>query len=94
NINFNMNLIFFKDYANIVGAIPVLNYIILGDENRVETKININGSLDNPTIATNLTTDTFNIPSNIVKRVINSPVRFFDNINNLEKEDSKSIIMK
>ncbi|WP_458411035.1 YhdP family protein [Aliarcobacter butzleri] len=94
NINFNMNLIFFKDYANIVGAIPVLNYIILGDENRVETKININGSLDNPTIATNLTTDTFNIPSNIVKRVINSPVRFFDNINNLEKEDSKIIIMK
>jgi len=94
NINFNMNLIFFKDYANIVGAIPVLNYIILGDENRVETKININGSLDNPTIATSLTTDTFNIPSNIAKRVINSPVRFFDNINNLEKEDSKSIIMK
>ncbi|MFW3328029.1 AsmA-like C-terminal domain-containing protein, partial [Aliarcobacter butzleri] len=94
NINFNMNLIFFKDYANIVGAIPVLNYIILGDENRVETKININGSLDNPTIATNLTTDTLNIPSNIAKRVINSPVRFFDNINNLEKEDSKSIIMK
>lgn len=55
-------------------------------EIRVETRININGSLDNPTIATNLTTDTFNIPSNIAKRVINSPVRFFDNINNLEKK--------
>ncbi|PUE64553.1 DUF3971 domain-containing protein [Arcobacter lacus] len=94
NLDLNINLIFFKDYANVVGAIPVLNYVILGDENRVETRININGDLENPTIGTNLTTDTFNIPTNILKRVINSPVRFFDNINNLEKEDSKSIIMK
>lgn len=38
NINFNMNLIFFKDYANIVGAIPVLNYIILGDRNKSRNK--------------------------------------------------------
>lgn len=93
NLDFNLNVIFFKDYANIVGAIPVLNYILLGDENRVETKVNIFGDLNNPTISTNLTKDTINIPTNIIKRVINSPARLFNNINNLENEENSSLIM-
>ena len=41
-------MIFFKDYSKIVNYIPVFNYILLGDEKRVDTEVIISGTLDEP----------------------------------------------
>lgn len=73
-----IKLIFLKDYSKIVGMIPVVNYVLLGDNNRVETEVNLEGSLDNPELSTNLTKDTITAPMNIGKRILNSPVKLFD----------------
>ncbi|AXX89723.1 AsmA family protein (DUF3971 domain) [Arcobacter suis CECT 7833] len=91
-IDSNIKLIFFKDYSKIVGMIPVVNYVLLGNNNRVETEVNLKGSLDNPEISTNLTKDTINIPMNIGKRIFNSPSMIFDfirGIDTLEDEEIK-----
>lgn len=86
----NIKLIFLKDYSKIVGAIPVVNYVLLGDNNRVETEVNLNGNLDNPEITTNLTKDTISVPMNIGKRIINSPSMLFDFIKGIgSKEEEK-----
>jgi hypothetical protein len=86
----NIKLIFLKDYSKIVGAIPVLNYVLLGDNNRVETEVNLNGNLDSPEITTNLTIDTMSVPMNIGKRIINSPSMLFDFIKGIgSKEEEK-----
>ena len=63
----NVKLIFLKDYSKIVGAIPVINYVLLGDNNRVETEVNIKGDIENPEISTNFTKDTITAPVNIGK---------------------------
>ncbi len=87
-----IKLIFLKDYSKIVGAIPVVNYVLLGDNNRVETQVNIFGDLSNPSISTNLTKETFSIPMNITKRILTSPSLLLDFISgksSLEEEKKK-----
>lgn len=87
----NIKLIFLKDYSKMVGVIPVVNYVLLGDNNRVETEVNLHGKLEDPEVSTNLTKDTLNVPVNIGKRILNSPSMLFDfikdatNLNSEEK---------
>jgi hypothetical protein len=80
----NIKLIFLKDYSKIVGMIPVVNYVLLGDNNRVETQVNIFGDLNNPKISTNLTKDAFSVPMNIAKRILSSPSLLLDFISGKE----------
>ena len=89
-IKSKINLIFLKDYSKIVGAIPIVNYVLLGKNKRVETKVNIFGPLENPKISTNLTKDAFSVPLNIAKRVLTSPSEFINFLKDLGKyEENK-----
>lgn len=84
-----VKLIFFKDYSSIVGSIPVVNYVLLGKNKRVETEVDIFGPLNNPKISTNLTKDAFSIPLNIAKRILTSPVELIEFINESNKKKPK-----
>ncbi|WP_206731596.1 AsmA-like C-terminal domain-containing protein, partial [Arcobacter aquimarinus] len=86
-INSEIKLIFLKDYSKIVGAIPVVSYVLLGDSNRVETQVNISGDLSNPSISTNLTKETFSIPMNITKRIFSTPSMLFDFLSGKKSEE-------
>ena len=89
SIDSDIKLIFLKDYSKIVGMIPVVNYVLLGDNNRVETQVNLFGDLDNPKISTNLTKDAFSVPMNIAKRILTSPSALFDFITGKKSEEEK-----
>ena len=80
-INAKVNLIFLKDYTTFVRFIPLVNYILLGDQERVETLVDIHGSLGDPKISTNLLKDSFSAPMNIFKRVFTAPVNIFNGLN-------------
>lgn len=84
-----VKMIFFKDYTTLVGAIPVVNYVLLGKNKRVATKVNIFGPLNNPKLSTNLTKDAFSVPLNIAKRILTSPVKLFEFIKDNEKNKPK-----
>ncbi|WP_419764951.1 MAG: AsmA-like C-terminal domain-containing protein [Arcobacter sp.] len=77
-VNSNVDLIFMKDYTKIVNFIPGLNYLFLGDEKRVSTKVKITGDLNNPKIETQLAKDSISAPVNFFKRVITSPLKLFE----------------
>ncbi|WP_164968107.1 YhdP family protein [Arcobacter sp. CECT 8986] len=77
-LNGELDLIFFKGYSKIVGAVPVLNYILLGDEKKVETKVEISGTIDDPKIKSNVAEDSLNAPVNVIKRIITSPFKLFE----------------
>lgn len=89
SINSDIKLIFLKDYSKIVGAIPVVNYVLMGDNNRVETEVNLFGDINNPKITTNLTKEAFSIPVNIAKRIINSPSALFNFITGKKSDKNK-----
>ena len=86
-VDLKVNLIFLKDYSKVVGAIPIVNYVLLGKDKRVETMVNIFGPLNNPKISTNLTKDAFSVPMNIAKRVLTSPSEFLDFLKSLGKDE-------
>ena len=90
-IDSNIKLIFFKDYSKLVGMVPVVNYVLLGDSNRVETEVNLSGNLDNPEISTNLTKDTISVPMNIGKRILSFPSIFFDFIRGKDTPEQEKI---
>lgn len=87
NLESSVKMIFFKDYSKIVGSIPVVNYVLLGKNKRVSTQVNIFGPLNNPKLSTNLTKDAFSVPLNIGKRILSSPLKLFDFIN--DSKDKK-----
>lgn len=80
NIDSKLKLIFLKDYSRIVGGIPVINYIFLGDEKRVDTEVEIYGTLEDPKYKTNLTKDGVSAPVNFFKRLIETPKKIYDSI--------------
>lgn len=77
-IDAKINLIFFKGYTSVVNSIPVLNYVLLGDNKRVETEVEITGTLDEPKIKSNVAQDSINAPVNVIKRIITSPIKLFE----------------
>lgn len=79
-INSKLKLIFFKDYSKIVGAIPVINYIFLGDEKQVSTQVDIYGTLKDPKFKTNVAKDSAKAPINVIKRIITSPIKLLEEI--------------
>ncbi len=74
-INAKLKLILFKNYSKIVNLIPVVNYILLGDKKRVDTQVEIYGTLDKPKYITKLAKDGISAPINIIKRIIASPIK-------------------
>ncbi|RXI24930.1 DUF3971 domain-containing protein [Aliarcobacter trophiarum] len=84
-LNVKLNLIFLKTYSSIFEYIPIVNYILLGDEKRVETQIQLTGDLNDPVITTNLFKDGFNAPLNIFKRVFTTPSNLIDNFNKVNQ---------
>lgn len=80
SIDADLHLIFFKGYSSIVGAVPVVNYILLGDKKRVDTEIKISGALEDPDIKTNVTKDSVKAPINVIKRIILSPIKLLKDL--------------
>jgi len=64
-----------KSYALIVKHIPLINYIFLGDDKRVDTQVHISGKISDPSIETNLTQNSLAAPFNVLKRIITLPIK-------------------
>ncbi|MDD3343704.1 MAG: AsmA-like C-terminal domain-containing protein [Sulfurospirillaceae bacterium] len=63
--------------SNAIDFIPLVGGIILGDDKRIATNIDVNGNLNDPKITTHLLLDTIQSPINIIKRTIEAPMELF-----------------
>ena len=78
NLKIDLELSVLKSYATLVGFIPVVNKILLGDDNRFSTIIEIRGSLDDPKFNSNIGTDIATSPFNIIKNTLSLPFSIFE----------------
>ena len=67
-----------KDISSALKKIPLFGYIILGKDKSIYTDIEVEGKISKPKIKTNIVKDTILSPFNIIKRVIQSPLKLFD----------------
>ena len=66
-----------KTFSSIIDMIPLVGGLILGEDKKISTHVNVTGSLDDPKIQTNVITDTLMSPLNIIKRTLELPLELF-----------------
>jgi hypothetical protein len=87
-VNLKVNAIFLKDYSKIISYIPIVGYIILGDDGNFITQVDINGTVNKPIFHSNLIKDSFKGFENWLKRILIFPFKLFD-INSSSNETIK-----
>ena len=96
-VNSKLNMIFMKGYSSVVKKIPLLGYILLGEDKRIATQVDVTGSLESPKIETNVIKDSASIPIDVIKRIILSPAKVFESDEKAkqeEKQDQKRLERK
>lgn len=78
NIEFKARIKTLKSLGTIVSNIPLLGYIIMGDDGSLATEVVVHGTIDNPIAETNLASETIKAPLNILERLIKTPLRLLD----------------
>jgi hypothetical protein len=66
-----------KALSGIIDIIPLVNFIVLGEDGRINIHVYVKGTLDNPKVETNIVEDTIMSPINIIKRVFQLPFYLF-----------------
>jgi hypothetical protein len=79
-LQLSMELIALKDYSWLLEKIPLAGFAILGENGSLSTSLDIQGSIDDPEITTNLTQEILMSPINIIKRTIQWPFRLLDKL--------------
>jgi len=67
-----------SDLGKIISKIPVVGYLVLGDDNAMTISLKIEGDLSNPTISTNILKDTLETPFEIIQRIFNLPKKLIE----------------
>jgi len=82
-----MDVIFMKSYSLLIKHIPLINYIFLGDNKRVDTRVVLKGKVSDPIIDSNLAQNSFAAPFNVIKRIITLPLKAVEMF--VPKDDEK-----
>lgn len=84
-----MDVIFMKSYSLLIKHIPLINYIFLGDEKRVDTRVSLKGKISDPIIDSNLAQNSLAAPFNVIKRLITLPLKAVEMFIPEDKEEKK-----
>ena len=76
-LHIDLQLKTLKDVTKIIGKIPVVNYILFGEDNSIATAIAVRGTIKEPKVETQVLKDTISTPFNILKRTIELPFKLF-----------------
>ncbi len=82
----NVDLFLKTDLGSTLAKIPVVGYILLGDDGSISTSVNMSGTSEDPEITNALAKDIISAPFNILKRTITYPFQLFSS---KKKKDDK-----
>jgi len=72
-IDFKLAIQTVRELGKIVGNIPLLGYILLGDDNSMTVGLKITGTLEKPKVTTSVAKDILTLPIQIIQRTITAP---------------------
>jgi hypothetical protein len=67
-----------KSVSNLLSKIPIVGYIVLGDNLAINNTIHISGTINDPQIDTQTLEDAVFYPLNIIKRTLTLPIKMFE----------------
>lgn len=71
-----------KGYSNIMSKLPVLGYVFLGEDGKVDYKVEISGDLSKPEIETHITKETILVPFYMIGRLLYYPIYTLKKLSN------------
>ncbi len=86
DLNIRLELSTIKSLSSILNKIPIIGFLLLGEDGKITTDLTIKGTLQSPQTEISLLEDTAKAPINILKRVF-SPFQVL--IDELKKENNK-----
>ncbi len=72
-LNIDLAIQSVREFGKAVGKIPLLGYILMGEDNSMTVGLKITGTLDNPKANTSVAEDILTLPLRIIKRTITAP---------------------
>ena len=72
-INMNMAIQTARELGKAVGSIPILGYILMGEDKSMTVGLKITGSLSKPKVKTSATKELLKLPLDLIKRTLQSP---------------------
>jgi hypothetical protein len=72
-INVNLAIRSVREFGKMVGNIPLLGYILMGDDNSMTVALKVTGTLDDPKVSTSVAKDILTLPLQILQRTITAP---------------------
>lgn len=85
-IDANVDISFLKDFTTAINYIPIVGYIIMGDDGEFHTSIDITGTTNDPQLETHTVKEASRGFTGIIKRILTLPFKPFMND---ETEDKK-----
>lgn len=72
-INLNLAIQSARELGKLVGSLPLVGYILMGEDKSMTFGLKITGMLDNPKVETSAGEDIFSLPLKILKRALEAP---------------------
>ena len=67
-----------RKLGKIVGSVPVLGYILMGEDNSITFGLKLSGTLDNPKVETSAAKEILSLPFDLIKRTLQSPAHIIN----------------
>jgi hypothetical protein len=77
NISFNIQIA--RELGKVLGRIPIVGYILVGEDQSTTIGFTLTGRLDKPTVYTTAAKDILSYPIQLIKRTIQAPHRLMEN---------------
>jgi len=74
-INMKMAIQVAREFGEVVGSLPLVGYILMGEDKSMTVGLSITGSLDKPVVQTTTAQDIVSLPLQILKRTLESPIK-------------------
>ena len=78
-----------KTLGNVMGNIPLIGYILMGEDKSMTIGLTIEGTLDKPKVKTSAAEEILTLPLELIKRTIESPKQMIEETKRIQKENPK-----
>ena len=77
-IKMNMAIQTARELGKVVGSVPLLGYILMGEDKSMTVGLTISGSLSKPVVKTSASKEILKLPFDLIKRTLQSPAHILN----------------
>lgn len=81
-----------REIGKVLGTLPLVGYILLGEDKSMTIGLEINGAIDNPRVTTTAAKDVLTLPLQLIKRTLESPKQLIEEGKKMQKANPQNAL--